>query len=151
MKINHCNFPEDILYDIENFVWSKTNAGERIVTIGIISCLGYISGKLSNINLKPVGVAVERGKSLGTIESPRYFGVLCHHKADRVRWRFWRFQEILQEPKHISSRRYLGAIKAETLSSSGSGRTETYSYVRKLTSAHHEGGNHTARLLYRGP
>jgi len=76
MKINHCSFPEDILYDIENFVWSKTNSGERIITIGIISCLGYISGKLSNINLKPVGIAVERGKSLGTIESSRYFGVV---------------------------------------------------------------------------
>jgi glycine cleavage system H lipoate-binding protein/TusA-related sulfurtransferase len=76
MKINHCNFPEDILYDIENFVWSKINTDERIITIGIISCLGYISGKLSNINLKPVGIDVERGKSIGTIESPRYFGVV---------------------------------------------------------------------------
>ena len=76
MKINHCDFPEDLLYDVENFVWCKTNTEGGMMTIGIINCLGYISGKLSNINLKPIGIIVERGKSIGTIESPRYFGVV---------------------------------------------------------------------------
>ena len=76
MKINHCNFPEDLMYDVENFVWCKTNPEGGLMTIGIINCLGYISGKLSNINLKPIGITVERGKSIGTIESPRYFGVV---------------------------------------------------------------------------
>ncbi len=76
MKINHCEFPEDILYDVENFVWSKLNSDDETMTIGIITCLGYISGKLSNINLRTVGITVERGKGIGTIESPRYFGVV---------------------------------------------------------------------------
>ena len=76
MKINHCDFPEEILYDVENFVWSKISADEGTITIGIINCLGYITGKLSNINLRAAGTYVERGKSLGTIESPRYFGVI---------------------------------------------------------------------------
>ncbi len=76
MKINHCDFPEDLLYDVENFVWCKANTEGGTITIGIINCLGHISGKLSNINLKPIGIIVERGKSIGTIESPRYFGVV---------------------------------------------------------------------------
>jgi glycine cleavage system H lipoate-binding protein/TusA-related sulfurtransferase len=76
MKISHCDFPEDLLYDVENFVWCKTNTESGMMTIGIINCLGYISGKLSNINLKPIGITVERGKSIGTIESSRYFGVV---------------------------------------------------------------------------
>ena len=76
MKINHCDFPEDILYDVENFVWSKINTDEGTITIGIINCLGYITGKLSNINLRPIDSNIERGKSIGTIESPRYFGVV---------------------------------------------------------------------------
>ena len=58
MKINHCIFPKDILYDTENFVWADIHHDKRRATLGITSILGYISGK-----------------SFGTLESPRYFGV----------------------------------------------------------------------------
>ncbi|HET7148322.1 MAG TPA: hypothetical protein VFI73_07470 [Candidatus Nitrosopolaris sp.] len=76
VKINHCNFPADILYDTENLVWADIEHDKRKANIGITSILGYISGKLSVIKLKQVGSYIERGKSLGTLESPRYFGVV---------------------------------------------------------------------------
>jgi glycine cleavage system H protein len=46
------------------------------VTIGITSILASIAGRLSTIKLKKVGTKVERGKSIGTIESIKYFGVV---------------------------------------------------------------------------
>ena len=48
----------------------------KAVTIGITSVLSSISGKLSAIKIKDVGTQVEAGKSLATIESSRYFGVV---------------------------------------------------------------------------
>lgn len=75
MKINHCTFPEGLFYDIENLVWIKINT-DNLVTIGITSILASIAGRLSTIKLKKVGTKVERQKSIGTIESIKYFGVV---------------------------------------------------------------------------
>jgi glycine cleavage system H protein len=74
MKIDNCSFPEDLLYDTENFVWLKNK--EKIVTIGITIIIASIAGKLSSIKLKPVGTKLEKGKSCGSLESRKYFGVL---------------------------------------------------------------------------
>jgi glycine cleavage system H protein len=75
VKINHCPFPEGLFYDIENLVWMNINLDKQ-VTIGITSILASIAGRLSTIKLKKVGTKVERGKSIGTIESIKYFGVV---------------------------------------------------------------------------
>lgn len=84
MKINHCVFPGDILYDTENFVWADIEHDERKANIGITSILGYISGKLSAIKLRQAGSFIERGKSFGTLESPRYFGVVRAPISGRI-------------------------------------------------------------------
>ena len=75
MKINHCIFPEGLFYDMENFVWMNINT-DKLVTIGITSILASIAGRLSTIKLKQIGMEVERGKSIGMIESIKYFGVV---------------------------------------------------------------------------
>jgi glycine cleavage system H protein len=75
MKIDNCSFPEDLLYDIENFVWIR-NKGEKTVTIGIMAIMASIAGKLSNVKLKQVGTKLEKGKSCGSLESTKYFGVI---------------------------------------------------------------------------
>ncbi|MDQ3969983.1 MAG: sulfurtransferase TusA family protein [Thermoproteota archaeon] len=74
MKIDNCSFPEDILYDTENFVWMSNK--EKSVTIGITAIMASIAGKLSSIKLKPVGTKLEKGKSCGTLESAKHFGVI---------------------------------------------------------------------------
>jgi len=84
MKINHCVFPGDILYDTENFVWADIEHDKRKANIGITSILGYISGKLSAIKLRQAGSYIERGKSFGTLESPRYFGVVRAPISGRI-------------------------------------------------------------------
>jgi glycine cleavage system H protein len=84
MKINHCIFPENILYDTENFVWANIQNDKRKAIIGITSILGYMSGRLSVIKLNPVGSYIKRGKSYGTVESPRYFGVVRAPISGRI-------------------------------------------------------------------
>jgi glycine cleavage system H protein len=74
MKIGNCSFPEDLLYDAENFIW--INNKEKSVTIGITAIMTSIAGRLSSIKLKPVGTKLEKGKSCGTLESAKYFGVV---------------------------------------------------------------------------
>jgi glycine cleavage system H lipoate-binding protein/TusA-related sulfurtransferase len=74
MKIDNCSFPEDLLYDTENFVWMGNK--EKTVTIGITTIMASLAGKLSRIKLKPVGTKLEKGKSCGVLESAKYFGVV---------------------------------------------------------------------------
>jgi glycine cleavage system H protein len=74
MKIHNCSFPEDLLYDTENFVWMGNK--EKTVTIGITTIMTSIAGKLSRIKLKPVGTKLEKGMSCGSLESAKYFGVV---------------------------------------------------------------------------
>ena len=74
MKIGNCSFPEDLLYDAENFIWISNK--EKSVTIGITAIMASIAGRLSSIKLKPVGTKLEKGKSCGALESPKYFGVV---------------------------------------------------------------------------
>ncbi len=59
MKIDNCEFPEDLLYDMENFVWADLKATSRI-TIGISTLLSAISGRLSAITLKDVGTHIQK-------------------------------------------------------------------------------------------
>jgi glycine cleavage system H protein len=75
VKINHCTFPEGLFYDIENFVWINIDT-DKLVTVGITSILASIAGKLSTIKLKQIGTKMEKGRSIGTIESIKYFGVV---------------------------------------------------------------------------
>ncbi len=75
MEIEHCLFPNDLLYDLDNLVWARKNDGNTLV-IGITSILSAIAGKISVVKLKEVNTTVMRGKNIGTIESGRYFGTV---------------------------------------------------------------------------
>jgi len=77
MQISHCEFPEGILYDLDNFVWLRNDEDDRsIVTLGITPILITLAGKLTKIKLKQIGTNVEKNKSVGSIESLRYFGMV---------------------------------------------------------------------------
>lgn len=82
MKIDHCIFPEELLYDCDNFMWIKEDLTDsnspsptRKFTIGITPILTSLAGKITQIKLKGVGSEVQKGKSIGSIESLRYFGI----------------------------------------------------------------------------
>jgi glycine cleavage system H lipoate-binding protein/TusA-related sulfurtransferase len=73
------------LYDANNFIWVdmefpaiKPDSIDEslIVRVGIMPILSYISGNIKKIKLKSEGEHINKGKSLGTLESLSYFGVI---------------------------------------------------------------------------
>ncbi len=73
MEIDHCVFPDDLLYDLENNTWLRIEDNGE-VTVGVTSVLPAIAGKLTLARLKSAEVAIQRGQSLGTIESLKFVG-----------------------------------------------------------------------------
>ena len=73
MEIEHCVFPDDLLYDLENNTWLRVEENGE-VTVGVTSLLPAIAGKLTLARLKSAGVTVQRGQSLGTLESQKFVG-----------------------------------------------------------------------------
>ena len=73
MEIDHCIFPDELLYDLENNTWLRVEEGGE-VTIGVTSVLPAIAGKLTLARLKAVGIDIQRGQSLGTLESQKFVG-----------------------------------------------------------------------------
>lgn len=75
MEIDHCKFPDDVLYDGEGLVWARpVDSGE--VLVGITSIYAAIAGRLSKVSSKPPGVAYVKGAAIGFLESGKYFGPL---------------------------------------------------------------------------
>ena len=74
MRIEECEFPEDVLYDPEGLVWVREESG--IAVVGITSILAAVAGKLASVRTKPTGVIYGRGEGIGSLESGRYFGVI---------------------------------------------------------------------------
>ena len=73
MEIDHCVFPDDLLYDVENNVWMRIN-NQSSVTVGVTTVLAALAGRLVRANLKPYDIFVEKGHSLGTLESEKFVG-----------------------------------------------------------------------------
>lgn len=74
MRIEECEFPEDLLYDSEGFLWIREESG--IAVVGITSILAAVAGKLTSVRAKAAGVIYGRGEGIGSLESGRYFGVI---------------------------------------------------------------------------
>ncbi len=73
MEIDHCVFPDDLLYDLENNTWIRVDENGD-VTVGVTSLLPAIAGKLTMARLKSVGADIQRGQSLGTLENQKFVG-----------------------------------------------------------------------------
>jgi glycine cleavage system H protein len=83
MEIEHCVFPDELKYDLDNLVWARKDSNNNLV-IGITSILSALAGKISNVKLKDINATVPRGKSAGTIESRRYFGAVRVPVAGKI-------------------------------------------------------------------
>jgi len=73
LEIDHCFFPDDLLYDLDNNTWLRVEENGE-VTVGVTSVLPAIAGKLTLAKLKAVGADLRRGQSLGTLESQKFVG-----------------------------------------------------------------------------
>ncbi len=100
--INNCNFPDNLLYDPDNFVWIDTSNTDY-VKLGIIPIFSSISGKIKTIKLKKGDCVISKGKSLGSIESSKYFGIVRSPLSGKIK-------EInislLSKPKQVNDSPY---------------------------------------------
>lgn len=83
MQIDFCEFPDDLLYDLETNVWVRVHQ-KGGVTLGITSVHAALAGRLNQVKLKPVGETVVKGKNVGTIESVKYFGAVRTPVSGRI-------------------------------------------------------------------
>jgi glycine cleavage system H lipoate-binding protein len=72
--LGNCYFDERVLNDVENNVWVRMN--DDIATVGINTILAWLGGAFKGVTFKEPGTQVERGKSVGSVESLRHFDVV---------------------------------------------------------------------------
>ncbi len=73
MKIEGCEFPDALLYDVESNVWAKLEGG--VARIGINTILSWLSGGFTSVTFKP-NATIARGKILGAVDGLRHFDVV---------------------------------------------------------------------------
>jgi glycine cleavage system H protein len=73
LEIDHCVFPDDLSYDLDNNTWLRVEENGE-ATVGVTSLLSAIAGKLTLARLKSAGTVIQRGRSLGTLESQKFVG-----------------------------------------------------------------------------
>ena len=74
MLLGNCYFDDRVLNDVENNVWVRMNDG--VATVGINTILAWLGGAFKGVTFKEPGAQVERGMSLGSVESLRHFDVV---------------------------------------------------------------------------
>jgi len=61
------DFPTDLLYHVEHQVWARVDAPD-LVTVGITALGIRVSGEIYMCRARPLGTAVEQGRSIGVVE-----------------------------------------------------------------------------------
>jgi glycine cleavage system H protein len=102
MEIENCVFPDNLYYDLDNLVWIRREA-DNVLVIGITSILSVLAGKISAITFKEVNTVIDKGKSVGTIESGRFFGAIRTPVAGRI---IAINHELLSRPKQANDSPY---------------------------------------------
>ena len=73
MKIDHCEFPDGLLYDVEQGTWADLSGD--VIRVGITSLLSWSFGVLSQITFRSIDTPLIRGQVMGTLEGARRFDV----------------------------------------------------------------------------
>lgn len=73
LKIDHCDFPDGLLYDVEQGTWAEKRG--EVIRVGITSLLSWSFGVFSAITFRGIGTALVRGQVMGTMEGSRHFDV----------------------------------------------------------------------------
>jgi len=73
LKIDHCEFPDGLLYDVEQGTWADLSGD--VIRVGITSLLSWSFGVLSQITFRSIDTPLIRGQVMGTLEGARRFDV----------------------------------------------------------------------------
>lgn len=76
METNGCVFPEELEYSPDMNIWFRKEEQRDSYRVGMTSALLWLAGKPLKIALKAAGTAVEQGKSIGSVETPRFFDTM---------------------------------------------------------------------------
>ncbi len=71
--VRGCNIPEDRFYWVEKHAWVRLEE-DGMVTVGITDVAQNLAKGIINATPKDVGRTVQRGKSVGTLESGKWVG-----------------------------------------------------------------------------
>jgi glycine cleavage system H protein len=73
LRIDHCEFPDDLLYDVEQGTWADPEG--EVIRVGITSLLSWSFGIFSAVTFRGIGTTLSRGQVMGTMEGSRHFDV----------------------------------------------------------------------------
>jgi len=99
--VENCAFSDDVLYDLENFVWVKKS--EDSFFVGVTSITVWNTGIIKSVSLKPVGTSVDKGKLIGSLEGPKNFVVVKAPFSGSVKEVN---SNVLQKPRMINDDPY---------------------------------------------
>jgi glycine cleavage system H protein len=71
--VKNCNFPDDLLYHVENNVWVRKD-DDGGVTVGMTSYACSLAGEIVSYTPKKPGKAIDKDKSVATVESGKWVG-----------------------------------------------------------------------------
>jgi glycine cleavage system H protein len=70
--VRGCNIPEDLYYLVEKHVWARREG--ELVVVGLTDVAQNLAKGIISVTTKKVGRALDRGKSIGTVESSKWVG-----------------------------------------------------------------------------
>ena len=85
LKVEYCEFPEDVYYDVSNDVWFRPSTDGSGGTMGMTTVLSFLAGRLQNVKLRTENRNVSQNQALATIESSKYFGAVRSPVSGRVK------------------------------------------------------------------
>ncbi len=71
-EVNGCNIPDELYYLIEKHVWARPE-GDMVV-VGLTDVAQNLARGIISVTTKRAGKALEKGKSIGTVESSKWVG-----------------------------------------------------------------------------
>ena len=73
--VRNCVLPRDLYYKVEEHLWLRVNA-DGSVTLGLTDAAQTLAGAILYVNPRAVGKMYERNKTIATVESGKWIGVM---------------------------------------------------------------------------
>jgi glycine cleavage system H protein len=70
--VRGCNIPEDLYYLVEKHVWARREGD--LVVVGLTDVAQNLAKGIISVTTKRVGRSLDKGKSIGTVESSKWVG-----------------------------------------------------------------------------
>jgi glycine cleavage system H protein len=74
LKIENCEFPDELLYDLEGGTWGRQTGD--VFRLGVTSLISWSFGTLTTVNMKEEGAKVSKGEVVCSLEGSRHFDVI---------------------------------------------------------------------------